>query len=78
MGVTCVTIILGSCRLSVQIRSEGSNDPGITAPGSSAIIVGGADYSLKSQGFNLAVLQQKTGKQTMLGALQKMCRTDHQ
>ena len=50
--------------LDFHIRSEGCNDPGMTAGtcGIAYIRVNGKDYSLHGRGHNVVIVDAKTGK----------------
>lgn len=50
--------------MQVKIKSEGCNDPTIAAGtcGITTIEVNGVDYSRKRRGYNIVVLNEKTGQ----------------
>ena len=50
--------------LNIYIRSEGCDDPGMTAGtcGVAYIIVNGKDHSLHGRGHNVVIVDAKTGK----------------
>ena len=68
--------MLDSCSflLDIHIRSEGCDDPGMTAGtcGIAYIIVNGKDHSPHGRGHNVVIADAKTG---IFRAL--MCMTEH-
>ena len=47
--------------LQIYIESEGCNDPGISGCGHATIRVNGKDYSKHRRGYNVVVVNGRTG-----------------
>lgn len=47
--------------LSIYIKSEGCDDPGISGCGYATIRVDGKDYSKRRRGYNIVVVNADTG-----------------
>ena len=50
---------------SIFIRSEGCDDPGIVSCGFAYIFVNGRDHSLRERGYNVVIVDAKTGKEQL-------------
>jgi len=59
--------MLPTAVVSIFIRSEGCDDPGVNQQncGFAYIFVNGKDHSLHSRGFNVVIVDAKTGKQQL-------------
>ena len=54
---------------SINIRSEGCDDPGKTHPcGTAYIFVNGKDHSPGNRGYNVVIVDAKTGKEQLCNA----------
>ena len=54
--------VLAQLNLTINIRSEGANDPGIHGNGHASIQLNGAEKAKRRRGYNVVVVNGETGK----------------